>query len=50
MNMSKSSPWLDGIEKSVSAYYSSLSDEEVREQAEWGEFALGEFPSEPAEA
>ncbi len=32
------------IEEAVSAYYSSLSDEEVREQAEWGEFALSEFP------
>jgi hypothetical protein len=34
------------IEKSVSAYYSSLSDQEVLEQAHWGEFALGEFPKE----
>ncbi len=34
------------IEKSVSAYYSSLSDQEVLEQAQWGEFALGEFPKE----
>jgi hypothetical protein len=34
------------IEKSVAAYYSSLSDKEVQEQAQWGEFALGEFPSE----
>lgn len=31
------------IEKAVSDYYSSLSDEEVEEQAQWGEFALGEF-------
>jgi polyribonucleotide nucleotidyltransferase len=35
-----------GIEKSVSAYYSSLSDKEVLEQAQWGEFALREFPGE----
>jgi hypothetical protein len=34
------------IEKSVSAYYSSLSDQEVQEQAEWGEFAFSEFPGE----
>lgn len=34
------------IEKSVSEYYSSLSDQEVLEQAQWGEFALGEFPKE----
>jgi hypothetical protein len=34
------------IEKSVAAYYSSLSDDEALEQAQWGEFALGEFPSE----
>lgn len=32
------------IEKSVSAYYSSLSPDEAAELAEWGEFALGEFP------
>jgi hypothetical protein len=34
------------IERSVSAYYSSLSDKEVAEQSEWGEFALREFPGE----
>jgi hypothetical protein len=34
------------IEKSVSDYYSSLSDTELQEQAQWGEFALSEFPSE----
>ncbi len=34
-----------GIEKSVTAYYSSLSDQEVAEQAQWGEFALSEFPN-----
>jgi hypothetical protein len=34
------------IEKSVAAYYSSLSDEEALEQAQWGEFALREFPGE----
>lgn len=32
------------IEKSVSAYYSSLSDKEVAEHAKWGDFALAEFP------
>ncbi len=35
-----------GIEKSVSAYYTSRSDQEVAEQAQWGEFALSEFPKE----
>ncbi|MGB6940809.1 MAG: hypothetical protein WBE37_00265 [Bryobacteraceae bacterium] len=35
-----------GIEKSVFAYYTSLSDQEVAEQAQWGEFALSEFPKE----
>lgn len=34
------------IEKSVSAYYSSLSGKEAAEQSEWGEFALREFPRE----
>lgn len=34
------------IAKSVSAYYSSLSDKEMAEQSEWGEFALREFPGE----
>lgn len=34
------------IEKSISAYYSSLSAEEAAELAEWGDFALGEFPIE----
>lgn len=32
------------IEKSVSDYYSSLSDAELKEQREWGEFALTQFP------
>ena len=35
------------IEKSVTAYYSSLTDKEVAEQSEWGEFALRQFPDEP---
>ena len=39
-------PELASIEEAVSAYYSLLSDEEVREQAEWGAFALSEFPNE----
>jgi hypothetical protein len=34
------------IEESVTAYYSSLSDKEVQEQAQWGELALSEFPNE----
>jgi hypothetical protein len=31
------------IEKSVDAYYSSLSDQESAEHAEWGDFATSEF-------
>jgi hypothetical protein len=31
------------IGRAVSDYYSALSDEELTEQAEWGEFAQGEF-------
>lgn len=34
------------VEQSVSRYYSSLSGKEAAEQAEWGEFALDEFPGE----
>jgi len=34
------------LERAVANYYSSLSPEEVTEQAEWGEFALSEFPHE----
>lgn len=34
------------VERAVGEYYSSLSDEEVTEQAHWGEFALREFPKE----
>jgi antirestriction protein len=34
------------IEKCVSAYYASLPDKEALEQAQWGEFASGEFPGE----
>ena len=31
------------IGQAVADYYSSLSDREFREQAQWGEFALREF-------
>lgn len=34
------------IDKAVSDYYSSLTDDEVKEDALWGEFALTQFPSE----
>ena len=34
------------LEKAVAGYYDGLSTSEVREQAEWGEFALREFPGE----
>jgi hypothetical protein len=37
------------LERRVAAYYSSLSAQELAEQIEWGDFALGEFPGqEPA--
>ena len=32
------------IEAAVADYYGSLWREEAQEQANWGEFALGEFP------
>jgi hypothetical protein len=31
------------VEKSIDAYYSSLSDEQASEHAEWGDFATNEF-------
>jgi hypothetical protein len=36
------------VERAVSDYYSSLSSREAEEQANWGEFALGEFPTRGA--
>jgi hypothetical protein len=33
------------VEGAIADYYSSLSAQEVAEQAEWGELALNEFPS-----
>jgi hypothetical protein len=32
------------IDRAIVNYYSSLTDEEVAEQAEWGDFALRQFP------
>ena len=34
------------VERAVADYYGSLSTEDAKEQAEWGEFALREFPYE----
>jgi hypothetical protein len=34
------------LERAVSDYYASLSQEEAEEQTNWGEFALREFSSE----
>ncbi len=34
------------IEKAIKVYYSALCDQEAIEQAEWGDFALAEFPGE----
>jgi hypothetical protein len=36
------------LEKAVSDYYTELSAGEADEQAQWGEFALNEFPKEVA--
>jgi hypothetical protein len=33
------------LEQAVTGYYSALSDKDVKEQAQWGDFALGEFPA-----
>jgi hypothetical protein len=34
------------VERAVADYYSSLTDAEVQEHAQWGEFALSQFPKE----
>jgi hypothetical protein len=34
------------VERAIADYYGSLSAQEVAEQAEWGELALNEFPTE----
>jgi len=47
VNRTKTQPEPASVEESISAYYSALSDEDVIEQVEWGEFATREFPSEP---
>jgi|HubBroStandDraft_1064217.scaffolds.fasta_scaffold08968_3 hypothetical protein len=36
------------INQSVTDYYDSLSDEELKELSEWGDFALSQFPAEDA--
>jgi len=36
------------INQSVTEYYDSLSDEEVEELSQWGDFALSQFPEEGA--
>jgi hypothetical protein len=36
------------LERAVEDYYASLSDNDVKEQINWGEFALREFPNEGA--
>jgi hypothetical protein len=36
------------VEKKISDYYSSITNEEAEEQALWGAFAEREFPNEPA--
>jgi hypothetical protein len=33
------------VERAVAAYYDNLSDEEVKEDADWGEFALAQIVS-----
>jgi cytochrome c553 len=39
---------LERINQSVTAYYDSLSDEEMKELSEWGDFAMSQFPAEDA--
>ena len=34
------------LERAITGYYDSLPAENAAEQALWGEFAMGEFPSE----
>jgi hypothetical protein len=34
------------VEKTISDYYSSLTTEEAKEQARWGDFAAREFPND----
>ncbi len=34
------------LERTVSDYYSSLTDQEVVEQSKWGDFAMAQFPRE----
>ena len=34
------------LERAVADYYNSLPADNAAEQARWGEFATGEFPSE----
>jgi hypothetical protein len=36
------------VEKTISEYYSSLTTEEAEEQSLWGDFAVREFPDQPA--
>jgi hypothetical protein len=36
----------EALEQAVTGYYSALSEKEVKEQAQWGDFALAEFPDE----
>lgn len=40
------SPKQASFEQAVSAYYSSLTEDEIEEQAEWGEFAFRQFSRE----
>jgi cytochrome c553 len=34
------------MNQSVIDYYDSLSDEEMKELSEWGDFAMSQFPTE----
>jgi DNA-binding PadR family transcriptional regulator len=34
------------VERAITDYYSSLSDSELEENAQWGEFALTQFPKD----
>jgi len=39
---------LAAINQSVIEYYDALSDEEMKELSEWGDFAMSQFPAENA--
>ena len=37
------------LEAATTSYYDALSSEDLKEQSEWGEFALKQMPAEPGQ-